>query len=324
MRVKIPDISRQIYKEDVLGALKSKYSTIGTLWVSHQMEWTNRIYLMFKDHDKALIIIYLINKTLAFYSKNFIKLNYQEYHSKESLNIEKFNITEISKTLNIPKETTRRKISELQSNGIIKKNVRGCIIDKTVFPMLRPDNSIKSISGFLFIFSKIMIDEKILLNPVTSEELKKIIEKDFTYIWKIFYDMQITMMLNYKKIFKDLETWHIFGTCIVNQHLNTKKINEYNMDRENFIKSFTLNEVTIGINAMSISDITHIPRATVIRKLKKLLELKYLLIDKKKHYKISANVVKKLVPIQNNVLDNLANFSTAVYNSAILLIDKDL
>ena len=35
---------------------------------------------------------------------------------------------------------------------------------------------------------------------------------------------------------------------------------------------------------MSISDITGIPRATVIRKLNKLLKEKFLKIDTKKHY----------------------------------------
>jgi len=323
MRLEIPDISKQIYQENILNILTSEYSTIGTIWVTHQIEWCNRNYLMFKDHDKALIIIYLLKKTLDFYSKNFVKLSYQEYFFKDFVEIEKFSISEISKALNIPKETTRRKLFELEKKNIIKKNPT-CCIDRTALPFIRPDDSIKKISNFLCLFSKLLLDKKILLNSFTSEELKKIIEKDFTYIWKIYYDMQIEMMLSYKNVFKNYESYHIFGACVVNQHLYSNKINEYKMNRENYIKSIYSNENVVGVNAMSLSDITNIPRATVIRKLKNLLKLNYLSIDKKKHYTISGNLVKRLVPLQNEVLTNLANFSSIIYNSAILYFNKNL
>ena len=53
-----------------------------------------------------------------------------------------------------------------------------------------------------------------------------VIKNNFSYIWKIYYELQIPMMVGYKKIFKDLETFHIFATCIVNQHLYARKIAE--------------------------------------------------------------------------------------------------
>ena len=324
MIVKIPDISKQIFEESILNVLKNNYSAIGPVWVSHQLELNNKIYSMFKDHDKALIIIYLHRKTLNFYSKNFIKFSYEEYCSREFVDLGKFNKIELSKNLNIPKETTRRKIFELEKNGIIQKNKKNILsrlnIAKT--PFIKPDDSVKRISNFLFLFSKKLQGEKILLNSFTSEELKITIKKDFTYIWKIYYDMQIKMMLGYKKMFKDYENWHIFGTCVVNQHLYSKKINEYVMNRKNFIESFFLNKNIVGVNAQSISDITGIPRSTVVRKLKNLVKFQFLVHDKKKHYTTSGNLVKKLLSLQNNVLTNLANFSTVVYNSGIQLFNK--
>ena len=60
MRKKIPDISNQIYKKDTLSTLENKYSTMGPMWVTHQMEWLSGVYASFKDHDKFLIIIFLI------------------------------------------------------------------------------------------------------------------------------------------------------------------------------------------------------------------------------------------------------------------------
>ena len=55
MKVKIPDISKQIYKEDILGVMENRYSTVGSVWVSHQMSWLNGIYASYKDHNKFLI-----------------------------------------------------------------------------------------------------------------------------------------------------------------------------------------------------------------------------------------------------------------------------
>ena len=62
MRINIPDMSKQIYKEEILNVLDKKYSTLGPMWVSQQMEWQNTIYEPFKDHDKYLILILIIKK----------------------------------------------------------------------------------------------------------------------------------------------------------------------------------------------------------------------------------------------------------------------
>ena len=63
MTSNIPDISKQIYSEDIFSVLEKKYSILGPMWVTQQMEWNNDIYSAFKDHAKYLIIIYLIKKT---------------------------------------------------------------------------------------------------------------------------------------------------------------------------------------------------------------------------------------------------------------------
>ena len=111
--LRLPEISKQIYTQDTLKVLTESYQSIAPIWTSHQMEWMCSIYSSFKDHDKFLILIYLTNKTLDFYSSNLIKLTYDEFYSKESIEIEDFNITEVAKNLNIPKESVRRKVSNL-------------------------------------------------------------------------------------------------------------------------------------------------------------------------------------------------------------------
>ena len=149
MRVKIPDISKQIYKEDILAVMENRYSTVGSVWVSHQMDWLNGIYESYKDHDKFLIVILLIKKTLDFYSRNFTKLSYEEFYLKDTVEIEKFTVTEISRLLNIPKETTRRKLLELEDKDVIKKIKKKLTLDRSKFFKSTPVKSIKRISRFL-------------------------------------------------------------------------------------------------------------------------------------------------------------------------------
>jgi predicted transcriptional regulator len=314
MNIRSPDISNQIYKEDVLSVIENKYSIMGPMWVNHQMEWCNGVFSSFKDHDKFLVIILLIKKTLDFYSRNFIKLTFDQFYSKDTVEIEKYTITEISKALDIPKESTRRKLLELEEMGAIRKFKKKIIIDRSKFYHTKPVDSIKRVSRFLSTLSEMSKDSKILSKKLTSEELEIVIKDNFSYVWKLYYELQIPMMINYKKIFKDLETFHIFGTCVVNQHLYARKLSTEYMQRDIFLESTYSSKTMQGLNAMSISDITDIPRATVIRKLRKLVKQKILIIDNKKHYRLTGNIVRKIKPLQKNVLINLSDFSTKVFN----------
>ena len=318
MVINIPVISKQICQEDVLSVIENKYSTLGPMWVSHQMEWCNGAYSSFKDHDKFLIVIFLVKKTLDIYSKNFTKLTFDQFYSKDTVEIDKYTITEISKSLNIPKESTRRKVLELEEMGAIRKSKNKIIIDRSKYYHTKPINSIKRISRFLSTLTELSIDSKILPKRSTSEKLEIIIKDNFSYIWKLYYELQIPMMISYKKIFKDLETFNIFGVCVVNQHLYARKLSTDYMKRDIFIKSTHSSKMIQGLNAMSISDITGIPRATVIRKLRKLVKEDVLIIDIKKHYRLTGNILNKLMPLQKNILIKLSNFSTKILNLAQL------
>ena len=318
MKPNIPDITKQIYADDIFNVLEKKYSSIGPLWASQQMEWMNGVYSSFKDHDKFLILIFLVKKTLDFYSRNFIKLSYEDFYSRDTVEIEKFSISEISQALNIPKESTRRKILELRNEGVIKKSRKGIIVDRSKFYYSKPERSIKRISRFLVVLAEMCEDEKTLSKRINSEEFELIIKNNFSYIWKIYYELQIQMVIGYKKIFKDIETFHIYGICVVNQHLFARNLSKDYMHRNEFIKSIFDMDKTKGINAMSISDITGIPRATVIRKLKKLLEQKHLTIDNKKLYRLTGNYLKNISNRQIEVLTKLANFSSKIFNIHLL------
>jgi predicted transcriptional regulator len=314
--IKIPDISNGVKKKDLLNILVNKYSMLGPMWENHQMEWMNGVYASFNNHDKFLIIIFLLKKTLDTYSRNFTKLTYDEFYKEETIEIAKFNVTEVSTALNIPKESARRKINELEYIGVIKRFKKKIIIDRSAFKYVKPINSIKRISRFLSVLSRICENEKILSRNISSEKIESTIKNNFSYLWKIYYDMQIPMLLTYKKLFVDLESFHIFGTCVVNQHLHNQQLNKI-MIREDFIESL-LSVNSQGLNAMSISDITGIPRATVIRKLQKLLISNNLTIDEKKLYNLSGQLVQTLEKPQYLVLNHLSHFSAIILNLAIM------
>ena len=317
-KIIIPEISKQIYKEDVLNVISDEYSLIGPIWTNHQLEWINGIYQSFNDHDKFLIIIYLINKTLNFYSRNFTKVSYENFYEKNTIEIERFNIKEIALNLKLPKESARRKIIELEKDGIIKRGKKKIIIDRSIYSNFKPTKSIIRTSRFLSSISKILNQNKILAKSYDTENLELIIKKNFSYIWKLYYELQIPFLISFKKIFGDVETFHIFGTCVVNEHLSSKKFNKVKLKRLEFIKTLSLTKK--GINAMSISDISGIPRATVVRKLNKLIKLNRLKINDKKQYTSNKSFINELEPKQYEVLKALSDFITEVFN---LLIQED-
>ena len=76
-----------------------------------------------------MIIISLIEKTLQFYDQMNIQQSYEEYYSKSYVQIDKFSITELCEKLDLPKETIRRKVLELEKEGVIKRDKKKIVID---------------------------------------------------------------------------------------------------------------------------------------------------------------------------------------------------
>jgi Mn-dependent DtxR family transcriptional regulator len=311
----------QLRKEKLIMAFEKNYNVVSPLWANHQIEWMNGVYAPFKDHDKYLIVLYLIKKTFDFYSKNFVRETFTEFYQKDFIQIESLDMMEISQALNIPKESARRKIIELEKIGVIKKSGKKIIIDKKAFPFIRPEKSIVRVSRFFATLSAVMLDEKIIQSEFTSDIITTFIAKNFSYIWKLYYELQIPLILKWKKVFKDVESFHIWGICVVNEKLNIKRSSDLKMNRKAYLKKYynTFSQLE-GMNAMSISDISGIPRATVTRKLNILLEKKYLKINDKKHYTLANETHKEVSEIQRLNFDNLADFTAQVFN--LMLVEE--
>ena len=290
------------------------------VWSPLQLSWINNVYRTFHDYEKFMIIMHLLMTTFETYTKNFIKLNYDDYFDQNEIEIEKINVVKISKVLNIPKESARRKINELEEMGAIKRINKKIIIDKNTWPNIKPEETIKRMTRFLSSLSKICFTEGKISEPLSSEILTKTCKEYFSFIWLLYYKMQFPMLLGNKKIFGDLESFHVNGICIINQALHSKKNDNSEMSREFYLEKYFLSDQReeTGVNAMSISDISGIPRATVIRKLNKLLKEKFLSIDNKKHYTSAGLHVEKLLDVQKETFNNLSKLASRVYNLTLM------
>ena len=281
MPISIPSVSKQLSEDQVFNAISKNYSQMTKVWFNFQMNWLRVAYQSFHDHDKFLIIQYLVFKTLNFLSTNFVKLEFDVYYSKTQLEIANFNIVNIAKDLSISKETARRKILELEKTGAIIRDKKRIILNRSAFKYQRPNRSLASTSFLLSKITETLFKNGDIDKKLSTESIESYMRKNFSHCWKFFYEMQIPLVLNWKNVFKDIETWHVWG--VIATQKSFKNTYSKKLDREKYIED-TLKEPVDGINAMSISELTGIPRATVVRKINNLIKKKLISVDEKKLY----------------------------------------
>ena len=324
MAIQEIDFSKTLSDEQVYEAIMNNYSSLSKEWIFHQWNWMNSVYSPFNDHYKYMIVISLIEKTLQFYDQMNILYTYDEYYSKSYQQIEKFSITELCEKLDLPKETVRRKVIELEKEGVITRNKKKILIDRKAFTFAKPIQQMKFTSKYIFLVSKALNKEQIYSKKLDQKIIENIITKKFSLCWRWFYRMQIPLVIGYHKFMQDLTTFHIWGTVCMNQVLNvSKELNTKNDDRS--LNYFATNNVLIGnlgtnagISAMSISDMTNIPRATIIRKCKYLIKEDLIKMNEKKQYVLSTMNFRKILPYQTEIFKFKAKFIRKVLNLLVI------
>jgi hypothetical protein len=317
------DFSRVLNDDQVYDHMMGSYDEVGRDWIVHQWNWMNNVYLAFKDHYKYLIVISLVEKTLQFYDQMNIQFSFDQFYSKSNLYIEKFSITELCEKLQLPKETVRRKVLELEKLGVLKRQKKQIIIDRSVFSQVKPERQIKLTSKYIFLISEIFNKDGIYQKKLEAKLIENVIRKNFSLCWRWFYRMQIPMIIGYHDAFGDVGTFHVWGTVAMNQAFNYKNnINKTNIhsltpDYITFNKALVSDQEdanTNGVSAMSLSDMTNIPRATVIRKCKYLLKHGYLRLNDKKQYIMTGFNIDRIIPYQKKVFRNKAKFLRKTLN----------
>ncbi len=324
MSIQKVDFSKTLSDDQVYESIMSHYSTLSKDWILHQWNWMNSVYRPFNDHYKYLIIISLIEKTLQFYDQMNIQYSYDEYYSKSYLQIDKFSITELCEKLDLPKETIRRKVIELENEGAITRNKKKIVIDRKAFNFVKPAQQIKISSKYIYLVSKVLNRDKVYSKKPDQKIIEKIIKKRFSLSWRWFFKMQIPLIIGYHKFFKDLTTFHIWGTICMNQVLNVT--DQLNSDKNKpSLDYFTTSSIVIenlgaetGISAMSISDMTKIPRATIIRKCKYLIKEDLIKLNKKKQYLLTSMNFRKILPYQTQIFKYKAKFIRKILNLLVI------
>ena len=315
--------STEVEVSDVYNILTKNYIEAITDYFELQRIWLNNAYITFNDLDKYFILMSLVSKTFDSYAEYFIKYNFDQFYNVDQYELKKFNIVNIAKELSISKETARRKILELEKIGIIKKNKKAVVINRNAYNLQKPTTSIHLISKFLSNLSKYLQKSNIIKQQISSLDLELLIKNNYTHCWNSFLKFQINMLTKFKqRFFKDYETVQIWAMIVYNQNLALTKKYKITNSYPDKVKDTYLTELlslteTLGLNAMTISDLTGIPRPTVIRKLNYLVKNRF--VDKNKNglYTISnSNNVKEIDKYRIENVSKISEMSCKLFNAA--------
>ena len=311
----LPSITSQIDERIIYNKVIDKnFSLLAPFFYSFVSNWLIRAYKRYNDIDKFLIIIYLIHQNLVFYRKNGLIIDYDTFYRDRTLEIKKINISDISKDLELPKESVRRKILDLEKNGAIKKIGKKIFIDRSTLFKAKATDTVLELSNLLVQFNKILKKENLIKEIFELDKITNSIKENFSFCLYQLNKFIFIYLNRWRAELKDLETLSIAMILVLSATHNKdfipskSSLNTYRKD--------IMGSDLRGVNAMSISEITNIPRPTVVRKLKFLIDKKVLYINDKKL--ISLNVKEsaliKVKNLQNKNLLSLSNFIIRLFN----------
>ena len=310
----IPSISSQIDEKIIFKVIDKHFSRLAPHYYKWINNWMIGAYKNYADIDKYIILIYIINKDFIFFRRNGLIVDYDSFYKDKSLEVDKINISDISKDLQIPKETVRRKVEELEKADVIKKKGKKIFITRTAFTTAQATFTLKNMTTLLCEFNKVLEEEKIVKIAYQSTEISDSIKKNFSFVWYQFYKFIFIFTNRWRKELGDLETFIIGVLVFINAVENkTFKIKEFNRKKYNISIQGSDER---GVNAMSLAEITGIPRTTVIRKLKSLIKKDLLQINEKNLITVNmrGESFKMAQRLQDQNMISLSNFISRAFN----------
>ena len=310
----LPSISNQIDEDKIFKFINKNFSKIAPYWFELISSWLIRSYNVFQDIDKFIILIYFINKDLIFFRKNGLVIDYDTFYKDKSIEIPKINISDISSDLHIPKESVRRKLQELEKSGVIKKTGKKIFVDRSAFITAKAEQTLKELSILISKFNEILVDEKVTNNIFDTNEILESIKTNFSFCWYQFYKLLFIFTNRWRDYLADLETLTI-GLVVLLNTVGNKSFRAKDLNMKYWSK-LAQGADDVGVNAMSLSDITGIPRPTVVRKIKKLIKDDFLHINEKKliTLNITGQRLEKQIEMQDQNMKNLSNFLYRIFN----------
>ncbi len=314
----IPSISSQIDENKIFKIINKNFSKIAPSYYKLISNWLIRAYHVFEDIDKYLIVVYLINRDFVFFRRHAIVLDFDTFFKEKTLEIEKINISDISKDLQIPKESVRRKVYEIEKKGVIKKFKKKIFIDRSViskyFPTINRTITLNEISSLLYEFNKVLKEENEISQTFEINQITSSLKENYTFCWYQFNKFLFIFTNRWRAEVKDLETFCI-GFLVMLNATDNKNFRIKDLNLKSFQK-LAMSTDNIGLNAMSISEITGIPRPTVVRKIKYLINNHYLSMNDKKLISVDIRGVafKRSTNLQEKNMLSLSNFIYRVFN----------
>jgi predicted transcriptional regulator len=309
----LPSISSHIDEKVINKVILDNFAALAPSFFTLTSNWFVRAYDHYKDIDKFIIIIYLININLIYFRKNGLKIDYDTFYRDKSIEITKINISDISKDLGVPKESIRRKVLELEKEGTIKRSGKKIFVVRDTLYSARATNTLTEIATILHEFNKILKKEKLATNVYSINEIISAMKENFSYCWYQFNKFWFIYINRWRAELKDLEYLAIGMVVIINAVKNKEFSSKKNI--RSYHKAL-MGSDRRGVNAMSISEITGIPRPTVVRKLKFLIDKKYLHINEKKLITFDAkdSAFQKTGKMINQNMLSLSNFIYKIFN----------
>ena len=309
----LPSISAHIDEKVINKTIQENFAALAPSFFTLTSNWFVRAYDHYKDIDKFVIIIYLININLIYFRKNAVKIDYDTFYRDKSIEINKINISDISKDLGVPKESIRRKVLELEKEGTIKRSGKKIFIVRDTLYSARATNTLTEIATILHEFNKILKKEKLATNVYSINDIISAMKENFSYCWYQFNKFWFIYINRWRAELKDLEYLAIGMVVIINAVKNIEFSSKKNI--RSYHKAL-MGSDRRGVNAMSISEITGIPRPTVVRKLKFLIDKKYLHINEKKLITFNAkdSAFQKTGKMINQNILSLSNFIYKIFN----------
>ena len=310
----LPSISSQIDEKIINKVIQKKFALLSPYYYSFMSNWLIRAYKRYDDIDKFLIIVYLIHKNLVFYKKNALVVDYDSFYKDRTIEIEKINISEISHDLKIPKESVRRKILYLEKKRLIKRIGKKIFVDRSTFLNAKATDTLKELCILLNEFNKLLKKEKIIDSVFELKEIDKSIKSNFSFCLYQLNKFLFIYFNRWRPEMKDLETLTIAMLVVLNATQN-KEFKPSKLSIKSYREEIMGSDFR-GVNAMSISDITGIPRPTVVRKLKWLIDKKFLTINDKKLISLDVRdgAFKKTKNLQIKNTLSLSNFIYRLFN----------
>ena len=310
----IPSISSQIDEKIIFKVIDKHFSRLAPHYYKWINSWLIGNYENYADIDKYIILIYIINKDFIFFRRNGLIIDYETFYKDKSLEVDKINISDISKDLQIPKETIRRKVEELEKADVIKKKGKKIFITRTALSTAQANLTLKNMSTVLCEFNKVLEEEKIVKIAYQSTEISDSIKKNLSFVWYQFYKFIFIFTNRWRKELGDLETY-IIGVLVFINAVENKNFKIKEFDRKEYTISIQGSDER-GVNAMSLAEITGIPRSTVIRKLKSLIKKDLLQINEKNLITVNmrGESFKIAQSLQDKNMLSLSNFISRAFN----------